>query len=50
MKYDREEIVWIADGIKAILLAHNGTEKFPEDLYNKIKNIVGWQREYSVNE
>ena len=49
-EYPREEIIWISDGIRGMLLAYNGTEKFPEEFYNECKNLVGWQREYNINE
>lgn len=48
--HDRMEIVWIADGIRGLLLAHNGTDKFPEEFYEQAKQLVGWQRDFNINE
>lgn len=43
MNYDREEIVWIADGIKGLLLAKNNTDSFPQDFYEQAKRLIGFK-------
>lgn len=43
--YDREQVVWIADSIKALLIGTNGTDLFPEDFYKTLKEMVGWKHE-----
>lgn len=42
MMYDREEIVWVAEGVRALLLGTNGTDRFPEDFYRQVKEMTGW--------
>lgn len=49
MKHDRMEIIWIVDGIRGLLLANNGTDKFPEEFYEQAKELLG-HREYKINE
>lgn len=40
--HDREEVIWIADGIRSLLVGTNGTDRFPEDFYKTLKEMVGW--------
>ena len=45
MKHNDLEVQWIADGIRALLVGTNGTDKFPEEFYNQVKDMVGWKYE-----
>lgn len=42
MTYSREEIEWVAGGIHAYLIAKAGTDEFPEELYEKAKELIGY--------
>lgn len=50
MKHPEIEIIWIAEGIRGMLLAKNDTDNFPEDFYKQAKALVGFERDRDIND
>ena len=42
-EHSREELLWVIGGIRAILLAKNGTDKFPNEFYEEAKRLIGFK-------
>jgi hypothetical protein len=40
----KEEVDWVSMGIRAYLMAHLGTDKFPKDFYNEAKRLIGYTK------
>lgn len=41
---DRTELVWVAEGVRGLLLGSNGTDRFPTEFYEEAKRLIGYGR------
>ena len=39
-KINEIEVHWVADGIKSYIIATNGTDRFPYEIYEQFKQIL----------